>query len=365
MVVPTVLLPARDAAAQPAEDPVATEARKRFLEGVKLYDAKKYEQARVSFAQAYALKKHPAVLLNLAQAELNSGHALDAAQHFKDYLKEVPKDDAKRGEAERGLSDARTKLGRIQVSVDLGDADVLIDGAKVGASPLGEPVDVAPGAHTVEVKKGDQSDKKSVTAGEGKTVMADFTFSKGPAAPAGAKKPDDKKPDDKKPDDATPTAKREPVMTWAKRSPISYAGVGLAGVGLGLGVSFTIARTVANNNANDVTASIKKQISAEAAAGNAIAKANQTTPCSGGGVNTGVNGTNYARACSQLRSNLDTRDTDTTIATVGWIMTGVGVATFVGGYFLTAKKTEPSTTSWGVVPVVGNGVHGIGALGTF
>ena len=50
------------------EDPFTDMARQRFAEGVKLYDQKEYEKARAAFMQAYALKKHPAVLLNLAKA---------------------------------------------------------------------------------------------------------------------------------------------------------------------------------------------------------------------------------------------------------------------------------------------------------
>ena len=55
-------------------------ARRRFQEGVKFFDQKKFEEARAAFLQAYALKHHPAVLLNLAQSEIRSGHPLEAAR---------------------------------------------------------------------------------------------------------------------------------------------------------------------------------------------------------------------------------------------------------------------------------------------
>ena len=47
-------------------------ARARFLEGVEFYDKKQYEAARAAFLQAYALRKHPSVLLNLAQSSLRA-----------------------------------------------------------------------------------------------------------------------------------------------------------------------------------------------------------------------------------------------------------------------------------------------------
>src|SRR6187431_2251336 len=79
-----VALPAR---AQ--DDAVTTQARARFKEGVEAFDKGKFEEARLSFLQAYALKKHPAVLLNLAQSSAKSGHPLEAAKYFQQFLKEA------------------------------------------------------------------------------------------------------------------------------------------------------------------------------------------------------------------------------------------------------------------------------------
>ncbi|MEZ4376462.1 MAG: hypothetical protein R3B07_37000 [Polyangiaceae bacterium] len=81
------LLVSSSAQAQSA-DAMTEMARQRFQEGVQYYDAKDYEKARAAFLQAYALKKHPSVLLNLAQSELRSGHEADAAQHFETFLRE-------------------------------------------------------------------------------------------------------------------------------------------------------------------------------------------------------------------------------------------------------------------------------------
>src|SRR6187549_2744232 len=65
-------------------------ARQRFLEGVKHYDQKDFDKARLAFLQAYLLKPHPAVLLNLAQSELRAGRFADAAQNFAKYVRENP-----------------------------------------------------------------------------------------------------------------------------------------------------------------------------------------------------------------------------------------------------------------------------------
>ena len=77
------------AGAQAQSDETATSmARERFKEGVQYFDQKQYDRARVAFLQAFALKRHPAVLLNLAQSELRSGHEADAAKHFSMFLRE-------------------------------------------------------------------------------------------------------------------------------------------------------------------------------------------------------------------------------------------------------------------------------------
>src|SRR5262245_23442713 len=65
-------------------------ARQRFREGVAHYDRQDYEKARLAFLQAYLLKPHPAVLLNLAQSELRAGRHAEAAANFAKYLRENP-----------------------------------------------------------------------------------------------------------------------------------------------------------------------------------------------------------------------------------------------------------------------------------
>src|SRR4051794_26936217 len=153
VVVSQALVPVSPAHAQD-KDAVTEMARRRFQEGVKFFDQKRFEEARAAFLQAYALKHHPAVLLNLAQSEIRSGHPLEASRHFTGYLRESPNASAaERAEAEKGLAAARAKLGRIHVQVPIG-AEVIVDGESVGQAPFSEPIDVMPGTHTIEGKLG-------------------------------------------------------------------------------------------------------------------------------------------------------------------------------------------------------------------
>src|SRR5689334_25435561 len=70
-----------------ADDDVTEMARQRFREGVQFYDQRQYEKARLAFLQSYAIKPHPATLLNLAQSELRANRPDDAANHFSEYLR--------------------------------------------------------------------------------------------------------------------------------------------------------------------------------------------------------------------------------------------------------------------------------------
>src|SRR5690606_25977054 len=120
-----------------SDDALTDMARQRFQAGVKFFDQKKYEEARAAILQAYALKRHPAVLLNLAQSELRANRPAEAARHFAQYLRENPNSTSlERQEAERGLAEARAKAGRISVSVNAAGADVFVDDEFIGKTPL-------------------------------------------------------------------------------------------------------------------------------------------------------------------------------------------------------------------------------------
>ena len=152
------------AIAQPIVDDATTKAaRARFQEGVDAFDKGQYENARAAFLQAYALRKHPAVLLNLAQSSLKSGHAIESLKYFQQYLRESANlTPQQKADAEKGIAEARTKLGRLEISAPTG-AEISVDNDRVGNAPLSEPVDVEVGSHSVRARYADGT-------AEGKTV---------------------------------------------------------------------------------------------------------------------------------------------------------------------------------------------------
>ncbi|RYE85248.1 MAG: hypothetical protein EOO75_17165, partial [Myxococcales bacterium] len=342
------------------DDATTVEARKRFLEGVKLFDEKKYDLARAAFLQAYALKKHPDVLLNLAQSELMSGKPFEAAGHFKEFLRDTANDKhPKRGDAVRGLDESRQKIGRLQITVDLADAEVLVDGKRVGVSPLSEPLDVMPGQHSVEAKKNGKSATQTVGAVDGKIQIVSLTIEPPTAGvapvPTGATEPTKTPPtrpaatpaqtnegklDITPSTDLSSSGSREPFMRWAGRSPVAYVGAGVTAVGLGLGIGFAIAYNSTKGKADDLVGQITTRAAGDPDLVNYQGRNRTTNPCA---EPVAVTTNNYPKACSNLRANLDDTNRNRTVMTVGFVAAGVGVATIIGGYFLTARRSDTAS----------------------
>ena len=141
------LLLARPAA---AADDVA-EARARFGQGTKLYQAGKYRDAIVEFEAAYRIKPAGAIHYNVAQCREKLEQWPEALQSYHDYLREVP--DA------RDRAAVRATIGRIErrlaaagvqallVYTDPPGAAVRIDGKSRGRTPY--HVTLAPGSYRV------------------------------------------------------------------------------------------------------------------------------------------------------------------------------------------------------------------------
>jgi hypothetical protein len=362
-------LPAR--AQNAADDPTTDMARARFKEGVGFYDKAQYEQARVSFLQAYALKKHPAVLLNLAWSCLKSGHTLEAEHYFKQFLTEG-KDitDKQKSDAVDGLNQAHAKLGRIEVVAAAG-TDVTIDGDKAGTAPLPEPIIVEPGAHTIKFRGPDgTTDTDSVTVLAGEKAIAHFakTASAGPAATAASPAPAPSSPDSDSttpasaPPEETPAPEaKPPVKESSDRGshsgfvvPIVVASVVTVGGAIVAGVIGLGSKPNAQSKANDIAAQIR------AAGGTSC---NPPTPSSLAHI---------TDACNQFVADNNDVNSD---ATAGNIALGIAVvgAVTLGGLIVWDILSPPhhdnasasSTSTPKMTPMVGRDLGGLTLSGSF
>ena len=135
-------------------------------------DPARYEEARIAFLQAYTLKKHPAVLLNLAQSSARSNHPLEAAKYFQQFLREATTaTPAQKKDAENGLAEVRQKIGRIDVVAPSGTEISLDDQGRVGTTPsparalsVARRPSIAPGSSSVSGSCSSRSRLRSTMA---------------------------------------------------------------------------------------------------------------------------------------------------------------------------------------------------------
>ena len=336
------------------DDATTKAARARFQEGVSLYDKGQYEAARAAFLQAYALRKHPAVLLNLAQSSLRSGRPLEASKYFQQYLRESSNlTAAQRADVDKGLTEARTKLGRLEISAPT-NAEVSVDGALVGNAPLSEPVDVEPGTHTVKSRlDAGGSDSKSVSARAGEKVQVQLGGTKEPAAvvapvpaptpaPTPAPAPPTPAPDTKpetKPEEKPPSGTFEVQPSKKSFLPKSmvpvYIGGGVAVVGFGSAILFRYGFNEDALNSARATAKLIQD------------NGGNSTTC------TQKDPGRFANACKALNDDVDRANTDVTIANVGVGVGIAGAALALGWLFFAPKRdAEPAAVGTWKRPLI-------------
>ena len=387
-----VLLGASSSFAAPAarsgdEDATTAIARERFKEGVAFFDQKQYDKARVAFLQAYALKKHPAVLLNLAQSELRCGHEVDAAKHFSAYLREsTTASDAERQAAETGLSATKSAVALLDVNVDESGAEIYVDGSLEGISPLPGALYVAPGTHTVEARKGGRTKTQQVNTSAGRQFMADLSFAPKnlPAEPAVAAAsanknapPREAAPPAPEPEPPHTSAGRKPFFKWLVTSPAGVVGLGLTGVGVGGGIGLAVASKKSYDNADSVAAQITHAAAQDSMMQNPdtrdlcndphawLVKKNFMGDIAG-------RSSQYNAACAKYQDNVSNGDQMKTWSTVGFVVGGVAAAGTVIFYFVDPGAKESSGNEArreqrrvSLVPSVGPGHTGLTVMGSF
>ena len=367
----SISAPTLAAADSAAEDPVTTIARARWREGVDFYDKGQFEQARASFMQAYALKKHPAVLLNLAWSCFKGGHPFEAYRYFKQFESES-KDitDKQRADVSDGEHQAMGQLGQIDVAAPAGTS-IAIDGVDAGTTPLKEPVVVEPGAHTLKFTAADGSEVKSVTVLGGEKTVVRFqktpvaeapppastvpapipptpapevppTPPTAPTQAAPPPPPSEPRPEVRATNAFSPPANLVPVFLLGGLAVASYA------TAIGLYVVKQSATDKANQAVDDINTLAKQQ---NISLGGACLNQPQGA---------------IAIRCSALSTDNDDINSD---ALWGNIALGIGIAATAGTlvYWLVSEKNSPTvaTSNTLITPIVGPRLGGLSLTGSF
>jgi hypothetical protein len=326
-----------------AEDPAVRDAQARFEEGLERVKTGDYEAARISFAQAYALLKRPAILWNLALAEEKTGHLVDALTHFKHVARDASASPGDREDAERHAIALAARTGHIDIQAPAGSA-LRVDGDAIEATaPLEEPLDVTVGHHVVEARWADGA--RSAAADVGAGQVAHVTLSKDTAAPV-ASAPTERPAAPVGPSPAAPPTVgvgTEPVLVSHHETPVakiattaSLGGAAVVAVGVAIGLALE-----SQSKAN---------------------QANRTRGMLGGDSECSVPSSN-TQLCSQLNSAVQAQNHSAEASDALYVTGGVLAAGAVVVWFLWPRsRTEPS--AW-LTPVVGTSQVGLEAGGRF
>jgi Tfp pilus assembly protein PilF len=357
-----------------AQDDATTKAaRARFQEGVEFYDKGQFENARAAFLQAYALRKHPAVLLNLAQSSLRSNHHLEAARYFQQYLREASNiTAAQRSDAERGLNEARTKVGRIAIDAPA-NTEIFVDDDRIGTTPM-SPIDVEPGTHILRGRvRADETVQISVSAGQ--VVTAKFGASgavavaPAPSAPAPAA-PSVVTPKDEPPASSSESASTTPEASSASSAtessshhsllsppknivPVVLFGT-LAVAGFGTAIGMGVAKSNAQSSADTVAAQIRTNLTADEKTHGPICSSRIPADV-----------TKFGKACAALADNNNKVNTDATVANIA-LAVGAGATAVTVLYWLFASKDDEKSARLPLItPLFGAGLGGLTVTSTF
>lgn len=334
-------------------------ARQRFREGVAHYDRQDYEKARLAFLQAYLLKPHSAVLLNLAQSELRAGRNAEAAENFAKYIRENPTAPAM-DHAKAGFEEARQRVTELNVQVNATGATVSLDGADVGRSPLPNVVYLMPGRHSVVARKGTASAEKVLDALAGRREYITLELREGytptPVAPGAEAASTTAATGMVGAETGTDGGQRQGFFDWLGSSPAAVATISVAG--LALGTSAVLAG-FANNRyaaANDAKSQIMAALQRDV---NRNWVDPGSTPCGASGI-AGGNATfgpgltmperqedlaaQYRNACDVFTDRSDSGDR---LKTLSLVSLGVGAFATIGTivwYFSDSSSSSDSAS---------------------
>jgi hypothetical protein len=324
--------------------------RKRFAEGVTALKNGKYEDARISFQQSYALKPAPAALRNLAAAELKTGRYVDAARHFAVYLKTTKPADIDRIDlVEQALVEAKSHCATLVVETNVNGAEIGVDGETIGRTPLGaDPWWVEPGEHVVTAHLDGYDDHREkhhfdtgrtlrifVTLLRSGLVASSSTSPHPGTSAAGERLASSTEGRSAGPGDDGRDRQFSPPPSAEKSAGVAVLPLAIGGAitiaGLAAGIGFSLASSANADDRDAVLATIPGP-----------------SPKCG-------SGTPYAASCERAQNSDDKSASQHTLATAGFVAAGAaGAATLV--YWLW-PRSSPSQGL--IVPAVAPAYAGI------
>ena len=133
----------------------ASDAEQHFKRGIKLFDDGDFKLALVEFERSYELVPNFRVLYNIGEVQFQLNHYAAALRTLSHYLEVggeriLPN---RRAEVQRDLEALKIRTAHLGVNVNVPGAEILVDGERIGRSPLVESELIDAGAHRLVVQK--------------------------------------------------------------------------------------------------------------------------------------------------------------------------------------------------------------------
>jgi tetratricopeptide (TPR) repeat protein len=130
------------------------QARKLVKQGVVKLREGDYVTALDLFSRAFKVFPSPKIQFNIGQTYKELGRYLDAIGAYEKFFKDAAQDTspALKKLARDNIQDLLRKIAIVTIQVSVDGATVSVDGKARGVSPLGAPLRLMPGSHSVVVK---------------------------------------------------------------------------------------------------------------------------------------------------------------------------------------------------------------------
>lgn len=165
-----------------AQDASVDQARANFQRGVELYNAADYSGALAAFQEAYRIRPHPTVRVNIANCYDHLGRPVEAIFHFEHYLSESGRNaqPQQRRDVEQALTALRQRIAQVNLHVSPDGATVRIDDAEERRAPVLDPVTLTAGTHRIVVSmNGFRTDTRIVEITGGRSTELDVNLERG------------------------------------------------------------------------------------------------------------------------------------------------------------------------------------------
>ena len=312
--------------------------------GIREYRRQNLEAARKAFAEAWRLKRHPAIAFSLAEVEMKLGLYREASDHLRYYIERSNAEHASdRADAEAEVRECRKHLGTVRVMMDPRDARLFVDNEAVEGEGQERIVLLEPGEHTFRAESGVRS-----SSTERIVVAAGQELALALAMP----------PELAKPTSAAVAAPHGAVASTAStggngngggghaRTAALVAGGVLTVAAIAVGVGYTLAAASTRNERDQLIRQV------ESAGDPELAKRNAScTPPEG----------IRPPQCDGLAAKNDEVYRQTNLSTVAYATGGAFAAATAAMYFLWphARTARPLSTAFAVAPWSPPGVHGV------